>query len=79
MPHITVTNIKGHSEEEKKLLAKEITEACVRAYKMIPEKVSVSFEDDVTKEGFIAILKSLDPKKVYKKFTFVPSSEDMKK
>ena len=45
MPTIRVEMFEGRSPEQKRALAKELTEACVRAIGASPESVDILFFD----------------------------------
>ncbi|QMU74437.1 4-oxalocrotonate tautomerase family protein [Streptacidiphilus sp. PB12-B1b] len=45
MPHITVQHLAGRSTEQKRELAREITDAYVRVTGIKPESVWVTFQD----------------------------------
>ncbi len=51
MPIIRVEMFKGRSREQKRALARELTEACVRAVACAPDAVTIVIQD-VDKEDW---------------------------
>jgi 4-oxalocrotonate tautomerase len=51
MPIIRVEMFKGRSREQKRALARELTEACIRALACKPESVTIVLKD-VDKEDW---------------------------
>nr|WP_225447618.1 4-oxalocrotonate tautomerase family protein [Streptacidiphilus sp. P02-A3a] len=53
MPHIQVQHLAGRSSEQKRELARELTEAYVRVTGIEPEKVWLTFQDVPTEDWSI--------------------------
>jgi 4-oxalocrotonate tautomerase len=45
MPTVTIRQLEGRTVEQKRKVAKEITDAIVKIYKVDPERVAVNFFD----------------------------------
>lgn len=45
MPIVTVRQLEGRTVEQKRRLAKEITDSIVKIYKIEPDRVTVNFFD----------------------------------
>ena len=45
MPTVTVRQLEGRTVEQKRKLAKEITDSIVKIYKIEPDRVTVNFFD----------------------------------
>ncbi len=45
MPTVTVRQLEGRTVEQKRRLAKEITDSIVKIYKIEPDRVTVNFFD----------------------------------
>jgi len=59
MPIVTIRALEGRTAEQKRQLAKEVTEAVVRNFKVEPDRVIVNFFDmpkhNVAKAGKLYI------------------------
>lgn len=65
MPRITVQSLRGKTLDQKRELARRITDATVEIFQVLPEIVTVKFEEhgpeDIAKAGVLTVDRETAP------------------
>ena len=59
MPIVTIQQVEGRTVEQKRKVAKEVTDAIARNYRIEPDRITITFidmpEHDIAKAGKLLI------------------------